>query len=225
MPIVLNPPPPPLDPALVEALGRLSFPTIGHFLETGFMSPEIRSVTPGHTFVGRAVTARIPAPDGVLLHRVVAGIEPGDVLVIETGSNRTHAVLGAVIATAAQVAGAVGAVVDGVVTDVVELRAMGLPVLARGTSLLTAKQLGTDDGGLNVPVTCGGAPVRPGDVVLADDNGALALAPSDAAAVVERAAASDRAEPELLRRVRGGARLSALSGADDLLDRLGHPPG
>lgn len=223
MPIVLNPPPPRLPSSLVEELGRVSFPTIGHFLESGFLSPAIRTMTPGMTFVGRAITIRIPSPDGVLLHRVMTQVVPGDVVVIDTGSDRTHAVVGAVIATAAQVAGVAGIVVDGVVTDVLELREMAIPVFARATSVLTAKQLGIDDGGINVPVVCGGVTVNPGDVVMADENGVLVLGPEVAAGVVEQAVASDNAEPELLRQLRSGRSLPELSRADEMLARMGYP--
>lgn len=223
MPIVLNPPAPPLPSSLVEAFQRVSFPTIGHFLESGFLSSAVRTMTPGLSFVGRAITVRIPAPDGVLLHRVMAQVVPGDVVVIDTGSDRTHAVVGAVIATAAQVAGVAGIVVDGVVTDVSELREMAIPVFARGTSVLTAKQLGIDDGGINVPVVCGGVTVHPGDVVMADENGVLVLDPELAAAVVDQAVASDRAEPDLLRQLRSGRPLPELSGADEILARMGYP--
>lgn len=223
MSISLNPQSSPLPPALVDALSRVSFPTIGHFLEAGFVDPEIRTMTPGLTFVGRAVTVRIPAPDGVLLHRVMAQVEPGDVIVVDTGSDRTHAVVGAVIATAAQAAGAAGIVVDGVVTDVLELREMAIPVFARGTSVLTAKMLGVDDGGINVAVVCGGVTVSPGDVVMGDENGALVLDPQVAAAVIEQAVRSDQDEPELLRAIRSGGSLPELSRANEVLSSLGYP--
>jgi 4-hydroxy-4-methyl-2-oxoglutarate aldolase len=223
MPIVFHPQPPELDPSLVSRLQQVSYPTIGHFLESGFVDPEIRTLTPGHTFVGRAITARIPSPDGVLLHRVVAQVQPGDVVVIDTGSDRTHAVVGAVIATAATVAGAAGIVVDGVVTDILELREMAIPVFARGTSVLTAKQIGIDDGGINVPVACGGVTVHPGDVVMADENGVLILPPAVAEEVLDKAAASDHAEPGLIAQLRAGKSLPQLSGADELLARMGYP--
>ncbi|MFT9474284.1 hypothetical protein [Streptomyces sp. 11-1-2] len=94
--------------------------------------------------------------------------------------------------------------VDGVVTDLRELREMRLPVFARGTSLLTTKRLGRGDGGVGRTVSCGGAVVRPGDLVLADDNGVLVISPRIAADVLARALASDRAEPALLARLRAG---------------------
>ncbi len=100
--------------------------------------------------------------------------------------------------------GAAGVVVDGVVTDVVELRAAGLPVFARGTSVLTAKRIASPHSAVNVPVLCGGVTVNPGDVVMADDNGVLVLSADEAAAVVDAALASDRAEPAILDRLRSG---------------------
>ena len=223
MPISLNPKSLPLPPGLVDALSRVSFPTIGHFLEAGFVDPEIRTMTPGLTFVGRAVTVRVPAPDGVLLHRVMAQVEPGDVIVVDTGSDRTHAVVGAVIATAAQATGAVGIVVDGVVTDVLDLRGMTIPVFARGTSVLTTKMLGVDDGGINVPVVCGGVTVCPGDAVMADENGVLVLDPQIAADVVAQAVRSDEDEPGLLGAIRSGGSLPELSRANEILSSLGYP--
>lgn len=222
MAIVINAGAMPLSSVLVGKLESVSLPTIGHFLEEGFLGAEIRTMTPNLSFVGRAVTVRVPAPDGVLLHRLIAEVEQGDVIVVDTGSNRTHAMVGAVIGTAAKLAGAVGIVVDGLVTDVLELREIGVPVFARGTSALTAKQLGIDDGGINVPVECGGVTISPGDVVMADENGVLALAPEVAAAVVDRALLSDAAEPELLRQLALGKALPELSGANELLARIGY---
>jgi len=222
VPIVINAGPRPLPSALVGKLESVSFPTIGHFLEDGFLGADISTMTPGLSFVGRAITIRAPAPDGVLLHRLLAEVEPGDVIVVDTGSNRAHAMVGAVIATAAKLAGAVGIVVDGVITDVLELRELGVPVFARGTSVLTAKQLGIDDGGINVQVECGGVTISPGDVVMADENGVVALAPEVAAAVVDQALLSDAAEPELIRQLAQGKALSGLSGADEILARIGY---
>ena len=109
----------------------------------------------------------------------------------------------AVTSCAASCAGAVGIVVDGAVTDLLELREAGLPVFARGTSLLTTKLHGRGDSAINQPIHCAGVTVQPGDWVLADDNGVLFL-DTATAAVIEQALASDRAEPRLLERLRAG---------------------
>jgi 4-hydroxy-4-methyl-2-oxoglutarate aldolase len=193
-----------LDAELVSRLQSVSFPTIGHFLEEGFLDSGIRSMLRNVHFVGRAVTVRVASADAFATNRALALLEPGDVLVIETGHDTAHAPVGAVTAFAAQCAGAAGIVVDGVVTDIVELRSAGLPVFARGTSVLTAKRKLDANSAVNVPVLCGGVTVNPGDVVMADDNGVLVLSPEDAGAIVGLALTTDRAEPDILRRLRSG---------------------
>ncbi|MFF2243246.1 RraA family protein [Arthrobacter sp. NPDC058130] len=193
-----------LEAELVQRLRTVSFPTIGHFLEEGFLDSGIRSLLRDVRVVGRAVTVRVAEADAYATNRALALLEPGDVLVIETGNDLAHAPVGAVTGCAAMCRGAAGVVVDGVVTDVVELRAAGLPVFARGTSVLTAKRIASPRSAVNVPVLCGGVMVNPGDVVMADDNGVLVLSAAEAAAVVDAALASDRAEPAILDRLRSG---------------------
>lgn len=193
-----------LDAELVRRLRSVSFPTIGHFLEEGFLDSGIRALLRDVRVVGRAVTVRVAEADAYATNRALALLEPGDVLVIETGGDLAHAPVGAVTGCAAMCRGAVGVVVDGVVTDVVELRAAGLPVFARGTSVLTAKRIASPRSAVNVPVLCGGVMVNPGDVVMADDNGVLVLSADEATAVVDAALAADRAEPAILARLRSG---------------------
>lgn len=193
-----------LDQALVRALEAVSFPTLGHYLEHGFADHGIRAQVAGVKIVGRAVTLKLPSPDAIAVNRALAELVDGDVLVIDMNGDHAHAPVGAVTACAALVAGAKAIVVDGVVTDVLELRTTGLPVFARGTSLLTTKRIDAGDAVFSEPVLCGGVFVQPGDLVLADDNGVLFLDAGTAAEVIDKALASDRAEPTLLARLRAG---------------------
>ncbi|NBA95893.1 RraA family protein [Pseudomonas sp. R5(2019)] len=193
-----------LEPGLIERLMEVSFPTLGHFLEDGFIDPGIRAMVPDIKLVGRAVTLRIAEGEAIPVNRALALLQPGDVLVIDTGNDPRHACVGAVTACAAQSRGARGVVVDGVVTDIKELRETGLPVFARGTSVLTTKLVDRGSSAINQPIRCGGVTVFPGDLVLADDNGVLVLDPSVARGIIDRALASDLAEPELLARLRTG---------------------
>lgn len=193
---------------LMAQLREVSFATLGHFLERGFVNHEIRAMVPGGRIVGRAVTLRLAEADACAVNRALISLVPGDVLVIDMAGDHAHACVGAVTQCAARCTGAVGIVVDGVVTDLNELRADQLPVFARGTSQLTTKLVGGTASELNVPVNCGGVVVSPGDLVLADDNGVVALPAEALAAVIERALASDLAEPALLQRLRAGERLA-----------------
>lgn len=206
--------PPVLSAELREKLERLSFPTLGHYLEEGFVEPAVRRVVDsGARTIGTAFTVRTTATDSTALHHAAGLVEPGHVLVIDTGGDACHAPLGEVVAAQLVVRGAAGAVVDGVVTDTDEIAELGLAVHARGTSMLTTKLHGIDAGGLNLPVTCGGAVVHPGDVVLADANGVLVVPLETLERIVDIALDDDAEEPELVDDLRGGKRLGDLTGA------------
>ncbi|MFE4194450.1 RraA family protein [Paenarthrobacter sp. NPDC056912] len=195
---------------LLRDLTDVSYPTIGHFLEDGFVSPAIQSLLHNVKIAGPAVTVRIAEHDAIAMNHALLALKPGDVLVVDMGGDHRHAPVGAVTAAAALAQGAVGVVVDGVATDVLELRQTGLPVFARGTSCLTTKRLYGTGSAVNVPVQCGGVEVSPGDLVLGDDNGLIVLSPEAAQDVLGKALASDAAEPDILARIASGESLESI---------------
>ncbi len=199
-----------MSTALLAGIAAVSYPTIGHFLEDGFVDPSVRSLLDGIKVAGPAVTVRIANNDAYAMNRALLELYPGAVLVVDMSGDHRHAPVGAVTAAAAMAQGAAAVVVDGVATDILELRETGLPVFARGTSCLTTKRTRGTESAVNVPVDCGGVRVRPGDWVLGDDNGVIVLAPAVAAAVLEQALASDAAEPDVLARIAGGEPLESI---------------
>jgi 4-hydroxy-4-methyl-2-oxoglutarate aldolase len=219
MPFSLGPQPFALTPELVEKLDRVSFPTLGHYLEEGFAdSGLVRQAGVGRV-VGRAITVRITATDSTMLHHAAGYLEAGDVLVVDTGGDVRHAPVGLVLAAAAAARGARAVIVDGVVTDVDEIAELGIPVFARGRSLLTTKLHGLDAGGMNMPIVCGGVVVSPGDVVLADVNGVFFGSPDLVSRVIDTALEDDAEEPELVRNLSKGGRLGHLTGATETILR------
>ena len=193
---------------LLSALREVSFPTLGHFLEDGFCSPAIRSMVDGGRMVGFAATALVPDADAVAVNQAILRLHPGEVLVLDMGGDRAHAPVGSVTVAAARSRGACGILIDGPVTDVLELNdptvAAPLPVFARGATCLTTKRRSSGRAQFGIQVSIDGITVRPGDLVLGDANGVVVLAPQEAAAVVRQALDSDRAEPEILRRIASG---------------------
>ena len=189
---------------LIEQFKAVSFPTLGHFLEEGFADSQLRAMVPNVKLVGRALTLKLVGADAIAVNQALVLIKPGDVLVIDTGGDWQHAPVGAVTSCAASCAGAAGIVVDGAVTDLLELREGGLPVFARGTSLLTTKLRSDPGSAMGVAVTCGAVTVRPGDWVLADDNGVFIASDEVLGGVIDLALASDAAEPMLIERIRNG---------------------
>jgi regulator of RNase E activity RraA len=133
-----------------------------------------------------------------------------------------HAAFGGAVAYAARVAGVAGVIVDGVVTDLGELRQYGVPVWARGPSPVTTKRL-YQAGEFCVPISCGGVPVKPGDAVLADENGVLVLAPDAIEAAANRAIALQTAEKTTLERLDAGEKLPDITGASQpIRDKMAH---
>lgn len=198
------------DQTLMEKLQRVSFATLGHFLEDGFVAHEVRSMLTGVKVVGRAFTLRVANADAYAVNQALASLAAGDVLVIDMQGDHRHACVGTVTSCAATARGAKAIVVDGVVTDSVELREAGLPVFARGTSLLTTKLRSDPGSTLQYPVNCGGVTVQPGDWVLGDDNGLLITSSDALIAVIDIALASDAAEPLLLQRLKAGEPVEGL---------------
>jgi regulator of RNase E activity RraA len=147
-----------------------------------------------------------------MIHYALGQIRPGDVLVIDRCGDHRHAATGGAVAYAARKAGVKGIILDGVVSDLGELRQFGVPVWARGASVVTAKHL--DLGGeFCTPISCGGVSVRPGDAILADENGVLVL---DPAAIESRATEAIRMQQDeklLFARLDSGEKLPDISGA------------
>lgn len=204
-----------------EQLRSVDFPTIGHFLEIGFVHPEIRRMTGTDRLIGRAVTVRMTAPDSVLVHKVTEMLTPDDVLMIDVGGDRTHASVGGVVASAVAASGAKGIVIDGYCTDIAMLRDLGITVYARGLSLLTTKLHGIKQAGaINIPVAIGGVAVLPGYVVAGDENGVMIADPKVITEVIEAARAADQREPTTLKRLREGEKLPQISAADRLIGQI-----
>jgi regulator of RNase E activity RraA len=209
----INEPPAPIDPDLLALLKRAEPATIGHFRHVGFMDPGVRCLLPNHRIAGTAVTVRCFGPDTAIVHYALGKLRAGDVLVIDRAGDLRHAACGGGVAFAAREAGCIGIIIDGMATDIDELREYGLPVWARGLSTITGKRLFLH-GEFATPISCGGVAVTPGDAILADENGVLVMPPSDIGAAAERAIAMQDAEKLSLGRIAKGERLPDLNGTN-----------
>ena len=175
MPVV-NPRVPRISTALVAAYRSLPPATIGHILNDGFMDPAIRPVWKRIRLAGPAITVTLPSNDNYLNREAIRQAEPGDVIVmVRTGADQ-HACWGEMTSLNAKVKGVAGVIIDGCITDIVEIEDMGFPAFARGISAVLGRRVGRD-GEINTPVSCGGVVVHPGDLIVGDDNGIVVMAP------------------------------------------------
>jgi RraA family protein len=134
---------------------------------------------------GTAVTVRTRGGDNLAIHRAFDYCRPGDVLVIDGGGELSQALMGEIMASFAESLGVQGLVIDGAIRDVGALSQRDFPVYARGVTHRGPYKNGP--GEINVPVTVGGMVVHPGDIVVGDADGVLAIAPADVEAVIEGA--------------------------------------
>lgn len=158
--------------------------------------------------VGRAVTIRMTAAGAVpaVAHLgvdAIAASEAGDVIVVDNRGDLHHNCWGEILSLAAQLKGVSGVVVDGAVRDVDTCETFGFAVHARGTVPSTARGRIVQEA-WNVPVRLGDAPVRPGDVIVADVNGVVVIPAERLAEVVQAAEEIMAKENAMLDALRAG---------------------
>lgn len=143
-----------------------------------------RMSSPGSRLIGPACTVRVYPGDNLMVHKALDIAKPGDVIVIDAHASPLNAVLGDMICTKAKHRGIAGFLVDGYIRDVEDICTRDLPVFARGATPVGPLHRGP--GEINYPICCGGVVVQPGDIVVADDSGAVIMPAAHAAAVLQR---------------------------------------
>ncbi|MFC4069302.1 4-carboxy-4-hydroxy-2-oxoadipate aldolase/oxaloacetate decarboxylase [Actinoplanes subglobosus] len=164
----------------------------------GAVSPALTPIQAGARIAGSAVTVSCHPGDNLMIHAAVEQVRPGDVVVVTTTSPSTDGMLGDLLATSLRAHGAIGVVLDAGVRDVTELREMGFPVWSRAVS--TQGTVKASPGSVNVAIVVGGQVIRPGDAIVADDDGVVVVPHERAADVLE--AARDRIAGEASKRAR-----------------------
>lgn len=187
--------------------------TLGHFLTDGFMPPEIQCVLDNVTVCGPALTVSLPGNDGSSLLKGIVQSNPGDILVIERVDDNKHACWGEVMTVAAQQMQITAVILDGFITDVNSIREAGFPIWCKGRSPITTKS-GGQNGSVNKSIVCGGVKINPGDIVLADENGVVALDPITLEEVILKALDIQSKEPSIIQRLKQGEMLDIIYGLD-----------
>lgn len=211
MPGVIVTNPPRAGARDVEALAGYGTATVGEAMgRTGFLGTRLRPVQQGVRVAGTAVTVLCWPGDNLMIHAAVEQCGEGDILVVTTTSPCADGLFGELFATALARRGVRGAVLNTGIRDTAELRAMGFPAWSAAVSPQgTVKATG---GSVNVPIVIGDQVIRPGDVIVADDDGVVVVARERAHATAEASEARERKE--------AGARAAFLEGRLGL-DRYG----
>ncbi|MGY4493582.1 RraA family protein [Pseudomonas sp. TE3610] len=133
---------------------------------------------------GPAFTVRVRPGDNLMVHKALMMVQAGDVLVIDGGGDVSQAVIGGLVRTTALRVKLGGIVIDGAVRDLEELAEGIVPVFAAGHTHRGPSKDGP--GEINIPIACAGLCVLPGDLVLGDADGVIAIPAQDAAALLPK---------------------------------------
>ena len=181
---------PSCDAALVAEAGRYGIADLHEALgavvgRQQLMRPQMRPIVSGLRVCGQAVTALTYPGDNLMMHKALSLAGAGQVLVVTNGGGSDGALWGDMAATHARHKGIAGVVMDGPIRDVDALNEMRFPVWATCVSPSHSEKAGP--GAVNVPIVAGGVSVHPGDVIVADGDGVLAIPLAHLATAVEGA--------------------------------------
>ncbi|WP_267433860.1 RraA family protein [Sphingomonas sp. GM_Shp_1] len=178
---------------------------------------SLRPMHAGGVLAGPAVTVKARPGDNLMLHKALDIAEPGDVVVVDAGGDLTNALIGELMTAHAESRGIAGIVIWGAIRDAATIRANAFPVFAAGVTHRGPYKDGP--GEVNVPIAIEGMVIRPGDLLLGDDDGLVCVPIADAEQVLKTATAKHAAETAQMEKIRRGENPRAW--VDETLKRLG----
>ncbi|OLT34730.1 4-carboxy-4-hydroxy-2-oxoadipate aldolase/oxaloacetate decarboxylase [Rhodococcus sp. BGS-1C] len=177
-----------------EAAGRI-----------GALPARLRPAYPSAAVFGPAFTVLCPVGDNLWLHRAVAAADPGDVLVVAPTSDEEYGYWGEILSEAAVARGLGGLVLDGGVRDLDALERVGLPVFSSSICIRGTVKDPDGTGRLGGPVRIGDVRIEPGDRIVGDSDGVVAIPQQQWREVAESARERDDKEAGIISRIRSGA--------------------
>lgn len=165
------------------------------------IDPSIRSIKEGVQIAGRAFTVKLPVNDNLQILEAIQKAKPGDILVVDAKGDSYRAVVGDLYVGIAKTLGIQAMVIDGAVRDIGDIKALEFPVFCKSTTMTSPAKVG--NGEINVPISCGGAAVSPGDMIVGDDNGVVVVPRDREEEVYSKAKQKQKTDDEQAERMIG----------------------
>ncbi|MBM6550080.1 RraA family protein [Marinomonas ostreistagni] len=169
---------------LIEAFTGLPVANVSDSMNRVFAAgPSLRPMHASGAMIGRALTVKSRPGDNLMLHKAIDMAQPGDVIVVDAGGDLSNALMGELMLAHAINRGVTGFVLNGAIRDLDAFVETNLPTFAAGVTHRGPYKDGP--GEINVPVSIDGMIIEPGDIVIGDCDGVLAVPLDHAQAVLK----------------------------------------
>jgi len=206
-----------VSPNLVEQFRSLPVANVSDVMSRIAGTNRLRPMHAGGWLGGPALTVKTRPGDNLMVHKAIDLARPGDVIVVDAGGVLINAIIGEIMSRLAEEKGVAGFVIDGSIRDAGAIRAGAFPVFAAGVAHRGPYKDGP--GEINCPISIDGMLVKPGDLIVADDDGVLCVPYDDAAEVCRLSQVKKASEEKAIQQILAGN--PDRRWVDETLQRLG----
>jgi len=191
------------DPRLIAEFAKMVTPHLSDSMERLYAGgPQLRPMHKEGKLAGPAFTVKTAPGDNLLVHKALDSARPGDVIVVDAGGFADQAIIGELMMSRARQRGVAGLVIWGAIRDSAEIGAGSYPVYACGVTHRGPYKDGP--GEINVPIAIGGMTVNPGDIMVGDADGLVAVPQERAEQVLASAKAIVAKESAAMKQILAG---------------------